>query len=84
MSVEKIKRLRQLVKEITRGTCKEQPLHIPPDYEHDADLVISWAADHIEELEEVVSGKTSYTRNGVIYKMQMVERRTGGRRTKDQ
>ncbi len=84
MSVEKIQRLRQLVKEVARGAYKEQPLHIPPDYEQDADLVISWAADHIEELEEVVSGKTSYTRNGVIYKMQMVERRTGGRRTKDQ
>ena len=83
MSVEKIKRLRQLVKEVARGAYKEQPLHIPPDYEHDADLVISWAADHIEELEEVVDGKTSYTRNGVIYSMQMVERRTGGRRTKD-
>ena len=60
MSVEKIKRLRQLVKEVARGAYKEQPLHIPPDYEHDADLVISWAADHIEELEEVVDGKTSY------------------------
>ena len=84
MSVEKIKRLRQLVKEVARGACKEQPLHIPPDHEHDADLVISWAADHIEELEEVVSGKTSYTRNGVIYRMQMVERRTGGRRSRDQ
>jgi hypothetical protein len=84
MSVKKIKRLRQLVKEVAKGAYKEQPLHIPPDYEHDADLVISWAADHIEELEEVISGKTSYTRNGVIYKMQRVERRTGGRRTKDQ
>ncbi|MFA9409572.1 MAG: hypothetical protein ACERKJ_12170 [Candidatus Dadabacteria bacterium] len=84
MSVEKIKRLRELVKEVARGAYKEHSLHIPPDYEHDADLVISWAADHIEELEEVVDGKTSYTRNGVIYKMQMVERRTEGRRKKDQ
>jgi len=83
VSAVKIKRLRELVKEVARGACKDQPLHIPPDYEHDADLVISWAADHIEELEDVVSGKTSYTRNGVIYKMQPVERRTGGRRVKD-
>ena len=84
MSVEKIKRLRQLAKEVAMGAYKEHPLHIPPDYEHDADLVISWAADRIEELEDVVSGKTSYTRNGVTYKMQMVERRAGGRRTEDQ
>ena len=84
MSVEKIKRLRELVKEVARGTCKNEPLHIPPDYEHDADLVISWAADHIEDLEEVVNGKASCTRDGVTYRMQPVERRSGGRRAKDQ
>jgi len=83
MSAEKIKRLRQLVKEVARGTGKEQSLHIPPDYDHDADLVISWAADHIENLEAIVNGKSSCTRDGVIYRMQPVERRTGGRRSKD-
>ena len=83
MSVEKIKRLRELVKEVARGTSKEQCLHIPPDYEHDADLVISWAADRIEGLEKVVSGEATCTRNGVTYRMQPVERRAGGRRSKD-
>jgi hypothetical protein len=83
VSATKIKRLRQLVKELTRGSCMEHPLHIPPDYEQDADLVIGWAADHIEVLEKIVSGKTSFTRNGITYRVQPVERRTGGRRTKD-
>jgi hypothetical protein len=83
MSVEKIKRLRELVREVARGTSKYEPLHIPPDHDHDADLVISWAADHIEDLEEIVNGKASFTRDGVTYRMQPVERRSGGRREKD-
>jgi len=92
MSAEKIKRLRELVKEVTRGTGKAQCLHIPPDYEHDADLVISWAADRIEVLEKIVNGKATFTRDGVVYRMQPVERRSRmqpverrsrGRRTKD-
>jgi len=41
------------------------------------------AADYIEDLEELVNGKASCTRNGITYRMQPVERRAGGRRAKD-
>ena len=83
MSEKKINRLRELVKELSRGSFYEHPLHIPPDDEQDADRVISWAADHIEVLEKIVSGETSFTREGVTYMVRPVERRTGGRRVKD-
>jgi hypothetical protein len=65
VSVEKIKRLRQLVKEVARGAYKEQPLHIPPDYEHDADLVISWAADSNEKTVFITSASFNSNLGGL-------------------
>lgn len=53
MSEKKITRLRELADAVTNGreSWHEFTMRIPADPERDADLVLTWAADEIEQLQ---------------------------------
>lgn len=53
MSEKKITRLRELADAVTkgRGSWHEFTMRVPADPDRDADLVLTWAADEIEQLQ---------------------------------